>query len=96
MKEKLLKTLIEIHLINNNTKKVWEALEIGESYSYTELMNATTLSRSTLYDALNRLEKDDFIKRVTAAKVVDVEGKAKAGRPSRLWKLSERGELVKS
>lgn len=96
MKEKLLKTLIEIHLINNNTKKVWEALELGESYTYTQLMNATTLSRSTLYDALHRLEQDDFVKRVILAKVKDAEGKAKAGRPYKLWKLSERGELIKS
>lgn len=96
MKEKLLKQLIEIHLINNNTRKVWEALELGESYTYKQLISATTLSRSTLYDALHRLEQDDFVKRVTSAKVVDVEGKAKAGRPHKLWKLSERGELIKS
>ncbi len=96
MKEKLLKTLIEIHLINNNTKKVWEALAIGMSYSYTQLMNATKLSRSTLYDALHRLEKDDFIERTTAVKVVDFDGKSKAGRPLRLWRLSEKGEYVKS
>lgn len=86
-----------MHLINNNTKKVWEALEIGDSYSYTELMNATGLSRSTLYDALNRLEKDDFITRRSSSKVVNIAtGKAKAGRPRKLWSLSERGELVKS
>jgi len=83
-------------MTNNNTKKVWEALEIGESYSYTQLMNATKLSRSTLYDALNRLDQDDFIERGTDVKLKDFDGKTKAGRPQRLWRLSERGEYVKS
>lgn len=96
MKEKLHKILIELHLINENTVKVWDALKLGDRYTYIELMETTGLSRSTLYDALYRLEKDDFIERITASKVVDSEGKAIQGRPKRLWKLSERGELIKS
>ena len=76
---------------------MWDALEIGERYTYTELMSATSLSRATLYDALNRLEKDDFVERITASKVIDgVTGKAKSGRPKKLWKLSEKGEFIKT
>jgi predicted ArsR family transcriptional regulator len=96
VKDKLLKILIEIHLVNNNTKKVWEALDANELYTYTDLMNTTKLSRSTLYDALYRLEQDDFVERQTADKIEADLGKFKRGRPKQLWKLSERGELIKS
>lgn len=82
-----MKGILEMRLINENTKKVWDALEVNKGLTYQELIERTGIARSTIYDRLRELEMDGLVERSPL--------KNPRTRPKTLWKLTLDGQVLK-
>ena len=79
---------LEERLKNKNTKKVWEALRPRRGLSRQELIEATGLPRTTIYDALERLEMDGFVER-------RLYWKTGVRKPYTMWWLTADGTILR-